>query len=122
MEKSIHITREAIEIRTLQTKDGRRVHIAHRPFLLVVKQDGAITDEEMMELRSRYVWGKTTDSCSHVSRATDSFGRGLAYFTDVYVIEQIGVLKRLCHTLRMIKAAITLNIGIGTLLRVVIIK
>ncbi len=92
-----------------------------RLVLVAVKLSGEITMEEKHALLSR-AWKKTTDNGTMSLSGRDSCGRGLLLVFDSYVVEQLGFLKRLCHATRMLKAAITGNIHVGSGVRVIILK
>ncbi len=92
-----------------------------RLVLVAVKQNGVITEAEKHELLSM-AWKKATDNGTMSIAGTGSRGQGLLLVFDVYMIEQLSVLKRLCHALRMFKAAVTCNINISSGVRVVVIK
>lgn len=91
--------------------------IIKRPVLAAVKLSGAFTHEDRQLLRTK-AWSKSTDGATMTMTSTD-FGRESALFFDVYVVEQLSLLKRLRHTFRVFKAAIARNIGIQS--RIIVI-
>lgn len=92
--------------------------IVKYPIFIAVKAGGRFTEEERQTLREK-AWAKSLDNMTETHTAIDNFGNELLLGFDAYAIEQLSILKRLRHTFRVIKTAITSNIGIQP--RVVII-
>lgn len=92
-----------------------------RLVLVAIKNSGAITDAEAHELRAMASKKATAYGTMSIG-GTGSCGQGLLLVFDVYVVEQLSVLKRLRHAARMFKAAITGNVHVGSGVRVVVIK
>lgn len=96
--------------------------VMHKRLVLVgIKMSGAITEEEAHALKAK-AWPEETDGGAIVMTATAKNGAGLLLVFDAYVVEQLSILKRLRHTLRMFKAAITRNVGVGSCVRVIVLK
>lgn len=94
--------------------------IIKRPVLAAVKLSGGFTHEDRQLLRAK-AWSKSTDGATMTMTSTD-FGRESALFFDVYVVEQLSLLKRLRHTFRVFKAAIARNIGVHPRVIVITLK
>lgn len=94
--------------------------IIKRPVLAAVKLSGRFTPEDRNLLRAK-AWRKSTDGATMTMTSTD-FGRESALFFDVYVVEQLSLLKRLRHTFRVFKAAIARNIGVYPRVIVITLK
>lgn len=92
-----------------------------RLVLVAVKHSGAITEAEKHELLSM-AWKRATDNGTLSVAGTGSRGQGLLLVFDAYIVEQLSVLKRLRHALRMFKAAITGNVNVSSGVRVVVLK
>lgn len=92
-----------------------------RLMLVAVKQSGEITEGEKHSLLAE-ACGKSTDHGTMSLTGMSSQGQGLLLVFDVYMVEQLSVFKRLRHATRMLKAAITGNIHVGSGVRVVVIK
>ena len=89
-----------------------------RPILAAFKSGSDFTEEERRMIRDK-AWRRSIDGRTMTHVAKDSFGgRSLLVF-DVYVVEQLSVLERLRHSLRVFNAAIARNVGIEP--RIVII-
>lgn len=96
--------------------------VMHKRLVLVgIKMSGAITDEEAHALKSK-AWPDETDGGGIVMSAVTGNGVGLLLVFDAYVVEQLSILKRLRHTLRMFKAAVTRNVGVRSRVRVIVLK
>lgn len=63
-----------------------------------------------------------TDGGFLITTGTDEWGRGMLFCFDIYVVEQLGIHKRLRHYLRVFFAAVARCIGIRFRLRVVIFE
>jgi len=94
--------------------------INKRLVLVGLKLSGEISEDEKHALLA--AWKRTTDHGTQSFQGTDRRGRGLLLVFDVYVVEQLSVLKRLRHAARMFKAAITGNVHVSSGVRVVVIK
>lgn len=92
-----------------------------RPLLVAYKYTGAITDDDRAAIR-KLVYPHLTDGGMMTSVSTDGWGHGVLLVFDSYMVEQLGFLKRLRHTLRMFKAAIAGYIGVRPVIKVIILK
>ena len=92
-----------------------------RLVLVAVKQSGEITEWEKHKLLSE-AWERATDNGTFSIAGRDRSGRGLLLVFDTYVVEQLSLFKRLRHSLRVFKAAITGNVSVCSDVRVVILK
>lgn len=63
-----------------------------------------------------------TDGGFLITTGIGERGRGMLFFFDMYMVEQLGFYKRLRHSLRVLFAAISRNVGIRACLRVVILE
>lgn len=88
------------------------------PILAAIKADGRFTEEERGMLRKR-AWSRSIDNATRTYVAADRSGNESVMIFDVYIVENLSFLKRLRHSLRMIKAAIARNVHIQP--RVVIV-
>ncbi len=94
--------------------------IIKRPILAAVKLSGRFTAEERQYLRKK-AWRKSTDDATMTMTSTD-FGRESVLFFDVYVVEQLSLLKRFRHALRVFTAAIARNVGIQSRIVIITLK
>lgn len=88
--------------------------------IAAIKLSGKFTAEDRKYLREK-AWRKSTDGATMTMRSTD-FGRESVLLFDVYVVEQLSLLKRLRHTLRVFKAAIARNVGIKPRIIIITLK
>ncbi|MEZ3575986.1 hypothetical protein D1638_08015 [Muribaculaceae bacterium Z1] len=94
--------------------------IIKRPILAAVKLSGKFTAEERKYLREK-AWRKSTDGATMTMTSTD-FGRESLLFFDVYVVENLSLLKRFRHALRVFTAAIARNVGIKPRIVIITLK
>lgn len=85
------------------------------------KTHGAFNQSERDDFR-RKMGKRLTDGGFLITTGVDEIGRGMLFFFDIYVVEQLSLYKRLRHSLRVLFAAISRNVGIRACLRVVILE
>lgn len=85
------------------------------------KTSGAFTEADRDTFR-RTMCNHLTDGGFLMTMGTDEWGRGMLFCFDIYVVEQLGIYKRLRHSLRVFFAAVVRNVGIRSLLRVVVLE
>lgn len=95
--------------------------INKRLVLVGLKLSGEISEEEKHAMLAE-AWKRTTDHGTQSFQGKDSQGRGLLLVFDIYMVKELGILKRLRHAARMLKAAITGNVNVSSGVRVVVIK
>lgn len=94
--------------------------VIKRPILAAVKLSGRFTEDERRYLRKK-AWRKSTDDATMTMTSND-FGRESVLFFDVYVVEQLSLLKRLRHSLRVFKTAIASYVGIKPRIIIITLK
>lgn len=92
-----------------------------RPLLVAYKYTGAITDDDRAAIREQ-LYPYLTNGGMVTSVSTDGWGHGVLLVFDAYVVEQLSLLKRLRHTLRVFKAAIAGYVGVRPVVRVIILE
>lgn len=82
--------------------------IVNYPILAAIKIGDRFTEQERSMLRKQ-AWSKSIDNATRTHIATDCFGNELALFFDVYVVEILSLLKRLRHSLRVLKTKLCIK-------------
>ncbi len=95
--------------------------IVNYPILAAIKIGGRFTDEERGMLRKQ-AWSKSIDNATRTHVATDCFGNELALFFDVYVVENLSLLKRLRHSFRMFKTAVARKVHVQPRIIIITLK
>lgn len=85
------------------------------------KTSGAFTEADRDTFR-RTMCDHLTHGGFLITTGTDEWGRGMLFCFDIYVVEQLGIYKRLRHSLRVFFATVARNIGIRSRLRVVVLE
>ena len=95
--------------------------IVNYPILAAIKIGGRFSEQERGELR-KLAWEKSIDNATRTHVATDCFGNELVLFFDVYVVENLSLLKRLRHSLRVFKAAVARKIHVQPRIIIITLK
>lgn len=85
------------------------------------RTSGAFTEADRDTFR-RTMCNHLTDGGFLITTGTDERGHGMLFCFDIYVVEQLGIRKRLRHSLRVFFAAAARYIGIRSRLRVVVLE
>lgn len=92
-----------------------------RPLLVAYKYSGEISDSDRAKAR-KLVSRRLISDGMMTSVSTNGFGHGVLIVFDSYMVEQLSIFKRLCHTLRVLKAAISSYIGVSPVVKIIILE